>query len=214
MTALLIVDMQNDFMPKGALGVPEADQMIPLINRLMHCFSLVVATQDWHPADHQSFAISHPGKKPGEIVDVKGISQILWPVHCVRNTDGAELAPLIDKENIDCIFYKGTDRWIDSYSAFFDNAHLKSTGLHEYLASREIRDLYIAGVATDYCVLFSTLDALDLHLSVHVIVDACRGIDLRPGDVQDSLAMMREKGAILVSSEEVFKAFRFKRPLA
>lgn len=201
MRTLIIVDLQNDFMPGGALGVPEADRVIPIVNKIMPHFSLILATQDWHPSDHVSFAANHRGKKPGDVVEVKGISQILWPVHCVRNSKGAELVKELKKEKIESIFYKGTDKEIDSYSAFFDNAHLRSTGLHEYLSSRGIKEIHIAGVATDYCVLYSVLDALELGHSVTVISDACRGINLYPGDVEAAFAKMMGRGAKVITSE-------------
>ncbi len=197
MPALLIVDMQNDFMPGGALAVPHADEIIPLINALIPKFSLVVATQDWHPADHASFAANHPGKHPGEVVQVKGIDQILWPIHCVRNTRGAELVAGLDKEKIEAVFYKGTDKWIDSYSAFFDNQHGKSTGLGEYLTSRKVKEVTIVGVATDYCVLYSAIDAADLGFSVTVMQSVCRGINLKPTDVENSFHAMAAKGVKL-----------------
>jgi nicotinamidase/pyrazinamidase len=203
MKTLIIVDLQNDFMPGGALGVPEADLVIPIVNKIMPHFSLILATQDWHPSDHVSFATNHPGKKPGDVVEVKGISQILWPVHCVRNSKGAELVKELKKEKIESIFYKGTDKEIDSYSAFFDNAHLKSTGLHEYLSSRGINEITIAGVATDYCVLYSVLDAIELGLSVTVISDACKGINLYPGDVESAFAKMMGRGAKVITSAEL-----------
>jgi nicotinamidase/pyrazinamidase len=201
MKAFLIVDMQNDFMPGGSLGVPGADQIVPVINRLMAKFPLVVASQDWHPPDHCSFAANHPGKKPGDEVRVKGVSQILWPVHCVRSSPGAELISTMDRKPIASIFYKGTDRWIDSYSAFFDNAHRKSTGLGEFLRSHDVEELYIVGVATDYCVLYSTLDAIDMGLSVTVIQDACRGINLQPHDVDHAFAAIAAKGGKVIDSK-------------
>lgn len=201
MKTLLIVDVQNDFMPGGALAVPEADQIVPIINKLIPHFDLILATQDWHPQDHVSFATNHPGKKAGDRIEVQGITQILWPAHCVRNTRGAELVPGLQKEKIASLFYKGTDKLIDSYSAFFDNAHRRSTGLYDYLASRSIDEIYVAGVATDYCVLYSVLDALELGLQVHVITDACRGINLYPGDVEAAFAKMVARGAKIVSSE-------------
>ncbi len=197
---LLIVDMQNDFMPGGPLGVPGADEIVPILNKLMPHFSLVVATQDWHPADHTSFAKNHPGKKVGDRVEVQGISQILWPVHCVRNTKGAELVSGLNKDKISSIFYKGTDKLVDSYSAFFDNIHRRATGLYDYLESRDVEEIYIAGVATDYCVLYSVLDALEFGLQVHVISDACRGIDLYPGDVEAAFTKMVERGAKITPS--------------
>lgn len=203
MKTLLVVDLQNDFMPKGALGVAGSDEIPPLVNHLMPKFDVVLATQDWHPPDHTSFAANHPGKKVGDVVEEHGVMQILWPTHCVRGTKGAELVATLDKRPIVSFFYKGTDKWIDSYSAFFDNARRKSTGLGDYLQSRELTDIYIAGVATDYCVLYSTLDALDLGLHVAVIVDACRGIDLVRGDVDKALKAMQKKGARLISSKEL-----------
>src|SRR5580700_3004969 len=162
MKALIIVDMQNDFMPEGALGVSSAHEIVPIINKLIVRFSLVVATQDWHPLDHVSFASSHANKKAGDIVQVGEIDQILWPMHCVRNTQGAELIPSLDKRSIASFFYKGTDKNIDSYSAFFDNARRKSTGLADYLKSRGVSEIYLAGLTTDYCVLYSAFDAIDL----------------------------------------------------
>jgi len=201
--ALIIVDMQNDFMPKGPLGVPHADEIIPILNHLIPKFSHVIATQDFHPANHKSFVTSHPGKNAGDIVLVQGVEQVLWPVHCVRNTRGAELVSTLEKTEIESIFYKGTDEWIDSYSAFFDNARRKSTGLYDYLVSRKITELFIAGVATDYCVLYSVIDALDLGFTVFVIKDCCRAINLSPEDEQEAYLTMQEKGAHILSIQEV-----------
>ncbi len=201
--ALLIVDMQNDFMPGGALPVPHGDEIIPIINQLMPHFSLIVATQDWHPSDHVSFASNHPGKKPGDIIEVRGIKQILWPVHCVRNTKGAELVSSLQKQPISSIFYKGSDKWVDSYSTFFDNARLRATGLEEYLKTRQVKEIYIVGVATDYCVLYSVLDALDLGFKVRVIKDACLGINLQPGDQAAAVARMKNAGASLIDSHQI-----------
>ncbi len=210
MKALVIVDMQNDFMPGGPLGVHDADQIVPILNQLASRFPLTVATQDWHPADHCSFAPTHSGKKPGEIVSVNGIDQILWPVHCVRQSKGAELISTLDKGPIASTFYKGTDKEIDSYSAFFDNVRLQSTGLGEYLKSRHITDLYIAGVATDYCVLYSVLDAIDLGFSVVVISDACRAINLHPNDEKMSFEAMAARGAKIQTSKEVLSSLESK----
>jgi|SRR5579862_2279182 len=201
--ALLIVDMQNDFMPGGALAVSHADQIISIINGLIPKFPLVVASQDWHPFDHVSFAENHPEKKVGDVVTVKGKAQVLWPVHCVRASKGAEVIEKLHKGAIASYFYKGTEKSIDGYSAFFDNAHLKSTGLGDYLRSRGIHEIYIAGVATDYCVLYSTLDAIDLGFSVSVIQDACRAINLHPHDEENAFAAMAAKGARIVSSSEI-----------
>ncbi len=194
MSALVVVDMQNDFMPGGALAVARASEIVPLINEKMALFSLVVATLDWHPPDHASFISAHPSHQLADEVIVEGTLQLLWPVHCVRNTWGSELISSLHKEKISAFFYKGTDPQIDSYSAFFDNAHQKSTGLADYLKSRQISTLYFAGVATDYCVLYSALDALHLGFKVVVLKEACRGINLHPHDVEKALSKIQEAG--------------------
>ncbi len=203
MTALIIVDMQNDFMPWGSFSVPSGDEIIPTINQLILKFTLVLATQDWHPQDHVSFAKNHEGKSPGDVIEVEGVQQILWPIHCVRNTKGAELIEELNKDKVASIFYKGTDRMIDSYSTFFDDARRKSTGLEEYLKSRAIHKLYFVGVATDYCVLYSALDALEHGFDVYVLSDGCRAINLQPGDEKKALGLMQEKGAHIITSAEV-----------
>lgn len=203
MNALIIVDLQNDFLPGGALPVPHGDEVIPLANELQRRFELVLATQDWHPPDHGSFAANHPGKKPGDHIMLDGIEQILWPVHCVQNTHGAEFAPSFDRRRIAHIFHKGIDPRIDSYSTFFDNAHRKETGLAHYLKERAIRDIYLLGLALDYCVKYSALDARQLGLNTHVIVDGCRGIGLEPGDLDRALDEMKRFGAILLESREL-----------
>lgn len=203
--ALVVVDMQNDFMPGGPMGVRGADAVVPIINALMTKFALVIATQDWHLPDHVSFAVNHVGKKPGDLITVNGIEQILWATHCVCNTEGAELVAALHKEKIDANFYKGTDRWIDSYSAFFDNARRKSTGLEEYLKAHAIRDVVLAGLTTDYCVLYSALDALDLGFQVTVVADACRPINLKPDDERAAYAAMRDKGANISLSSALYR---------
>jgi nicotinamidase/pyrazinamidase len=203
MNALIIVDLQNDFLPGGALAVPHGDEVLPLANELQRRFDLVVATQDWHPPDHGSFAANHPGKKPGDRVMLDGIEQILWPVHCVQETHGAEFAASFDTSRIAHVFHKGTDPQIDSYSTFFDNAHRRETGLADYLKERSIRNIYLMGLALDYCVKYSTLDARQLGFNAHVILDGCRGIDLEPGDVDRALNEMKRIGAILLQSREL-----------
>lgn len=203
--AFLIVDMQNDFLEGGALAVPDANAIIPVINALMSKFPIVVASQDWHPPDHVSFAINHKGKKAGDVIKVRDMDQVLWPVHCIRNTKGAEIFEGLNKDPIGCYFYKGTDKEIDGYSAFFDNARFKSTGLKEYLRSRGVDQLFIAGVATDYCVLYSTIDALDLGFSVVVIADACRPINLHPDDEVKALAAMAAQGARIMKFSEILR---------
>jgi nicotinamidase/pyrazinamidase len=203
MNALIIVDLQNDFLPGGALPVPHGDEVIPLANELQRQFNLVVATKDWHPPDHGSFAANHKGKKPGDRIILDGIEQILWPVHCVQNTHGAEFAPSFDTSRIAHVFHKGIDPRIDSYSTFFDNAHRRHTGLADYLKKRGIKDIYLMGLALDYCVKYSTLDARQLGLNTHVIVDGCRGIELEPGDIERALDEMKRTGAVLLKSSDL-----------
>jgi nicotinamidase/pyrazinamidase len=197
---LIIVDLQNDFLPGGALAVPHGDEIIPIANELQQRFELVLATKDWHPSDHGSFAPNHPGKKPGDRINLDGIEQILWPVHCVQNTYGAEFAPGFDTSRIADVFHKGTERNIDSYSTFFDNAHRRHTGLAHYLEERGIKNIYLMGLALDYCVKYSALDARHLGLNTHVIVDGCRGIELKSGDIGRALDEMKRVGAVLLQS--------------
>jgi nicotinamidase/pyrazinamidase len=201
--ALIIVDLQNDFLPGGALAVPHGDEVIPIANELQRKFEVVLATQDWHPPNHGSFAANHPGKKPGDRVILDGIEQILWPVHCVQNTHGAEFAPSFDISRIAHVFHKGTERNIDSYSTFFDNAHRRHTGLGQYLEKRRIKKIYLMGLALDYCVKYSALDARELGLNTHVILDGCRGIELKPGDIGRALDEMKDVGAVLLKSSDL-----------
>src|SRR5262249_3959997 len=191
MKYLILTDLQNDFMPGGALPVPGGDEVVPLANRLQQHFDRVVATQDWHPPDHQSFASQHPGKKIGEVIQLAGVSQVLWPDHCLQNTPGARFHPDLEQARIQKIFQKGTDPKIDSYSTFFDNLHLKATGLGEFLRKQGAMEIYLLGLATDYCVKYSALDAVELGFKTFVIEDACRGIDLNPGDVERALREMQ-----------------------
>ncbi len=201
--ALLIVDVQNDFLPGGALPVPNGNEVIPVANRLQRLFSLVVATQDWHPPDHKSFAANWPEHQVGEVVKLAGLEQILWPVHCVQNTPGAELAADLDKTRIERTIRKGTQPDIDSYSGFFDNGHRNDTGLHQYLQQHHVERLYVVGLATDYCVKFTVLDALELGYETYLIEDGCRGVDLQPGDVQQAVDHMKRAGAHVVASAAV-----------
>lgn len=203
MNALIIVDLQNDFLPGGALPVPHGDEVIPLANELQRDFRLVVATKDWHPPNHGSFAANHKGKKPGDRVILDGIEQILWPVHCVQNTHGAEFASAFDTSRIAHVFHKGIEPLIDSYSTFFDNAHRRHTGLAHYLKERSIKDIYLLGLALDYCVKYSALDARQLGLNTHVILDGCRGIDLEFGDIARALDQMKRAGATMLKSSEL-----------
>ena len=202
-TALILVDLQHDFMPGGALGVPDGNQVVPVANRVQPLFGLVVATQDWHPPDHGSFAAQHPGRKPGDVIELGGQPQILWPVHCVQNTPGAALVAELDTRRIDRVFYKGTDPTIDSYSAFFDNGHRRSTGLGEYLQQQGVTDVYLAGLATDYCVKYSALDARRFGFRTFVILDGCRGVNLRANDSAAALEEMKSAGVEITPSADL-----------
>ena len=198
MKALIIVDMQHDFMPGGALGVKGADQLVPLINELIDLFERVIVSMDWHPKGHVSFASAH-GKKPGDLIKVGGVEQTLWPDHCVQGTHGAALVKGLKEFRIERIFQKGTDSKVDSYSVFFDALRRRSTGLGDYLRKEGINELYFAGVTTDYCVLYSVLDALEMGFNVSVIRDACRAIC----DEEKALSQMQAKGAKIVFSSEI-----------
>ena len=201
MQALILVDLQNDFLPAGALPVPDGEQVIPLANQIQQRFDLVVATQDWHPSNHASFAASHPGKAPGDVIDLNGLRQTLWPVHCVQHTVGAAFAPGLDINRVRKIFRKGMDPGIDSYSGFFDNGHRKSTGLDLFLKHAGVTETYVLGLATDYCVKFTALDAQELGFATYVLADACRGVDLQAGDVAAALHDMKAAGVQIITGE-------------
>jgi len=195
--ALILVDIQNDFLPGGSLAVKNGDEVIEVANKLMDEFDHIIATQDWHPENHKSFAANN-AKNIGDIIDLNGLSQFMWPDHCIQNTFGAELAKNLNKDKIQKIIYKGTDLEIDSYSGFFDNGHLKSTELDNYLKEKNITDLYIMGLATDYCVKFTAIDAVDLGYNTFLIKDGCRGVEINKGDIKNSLKEMQKKGIHLV----------------
>jgi len=201
--ALILVDIQNDFMPTGSLPVAQGDEVVPVANRMQRYFELVVATQDWHPPDHGSFASNHDGRKPGEMSKLGGLPQVLWPDHCVQGSPGAEFHRDLDRTRVARVFHKGVDADIDSYSGFFDNGHRRSTGLGEYLREQGVTDVFILGLATDYCVKYSALDALKLGFTTHVIEDGCRGVELNPGDVQAALDEMRAAGVQITTSAAV-----------
>ena len=201
MTALILVDIQNDFLPGGALAVPEGDRIIPVVNGLLARFELVVATQDWHPPDHGSFAASHPGRRPFEQIELEGLPQTLWPVHCVQQTGGALFAPTLITRRIARVFPKGTERGIDSYSGFFDNGHRRATGLGAWLREQGVNRTVVAGLATDYCVKFTALDAVKEGFAVTLVEDACRGVNLQPTDVATALSELRAAGVAIVSSD-------------
>lgn len=198
--ALLLVDIQNDFCAGGALAVAEGDSTVDIANALIDwCKSrgdAVLASQDWHPANHGSFASQH-GVAPFSTGELDGLAQTFWPDHCVQNSDGAALHPLLNQQAIDEVFRKGEDPNIDSYSAFFDNDHRKATALHGWLQQHGIRELIVLGLATDYCVKFSVLDALKLGYEVSVITDGCRGVNIQPQDSTQAFMEMAVEGATL-----------------
>ena len=196
--ALLLIDLQNDFCESGSLAVPMANTVIPIANELQLQFDIIIATKDWHPADHMSFAVNHQHKKVGDVIDYQGLEQVLWPTHCIQHTQGAEFHPDLKTEKIQQVIYKGTDKNIDSYSAFFDNAHLKKTDLEDWLRSRHINEIYIIGLATDYCVKYSCLDAVMLGFKTYLIQKGCKGVDLKKGDVDRALIEMIAAGVSLL----------------
>ena len=202
MEALIVVDIQYDFMPSGALGVKKGDEVIPVINSFIGKFSLVIASQDWHPENHVSFAKTH-GKEVGEKIKVDGIEQILWPVHCVEHTHGAALVKELNKDRIHKYFHKGNNPEIDSYSAFFDNERLRETGLDEFLRIKNVTKVFLAGLTTEYCVLYTAMDALELGYEVAVILDACRPVNLDPHDEKHAIEKMRKAGIETVYSKSL-----------
>jgi len=195
--ALILVDLQYDFLPTGFLPVPDGDAVIPLANQLMPLFQTVVATQDLHPANHGSFAANHPWRKPGQLIDLHGLDHSLWPIHCVQNSFGAELVSELDQSRITKIFQKGTDPTVDSYSGFFDNGHRNSTGMSDWLKAQGVDTLFVMGLATDYCVKFTVLDGLSEGFKVNWITDACRGDELNLGDIELAIQAGKEAGAEL-----------------
>jgi nicotinamidase/pyrazinamidase len=200
MDALLLVDIQSDFLPGGSLAVPGGDEIIPVANRLQERFGLVVATQDWHPAGHGSFASSHPRKKVYETILLGGVEQILWPDHCVQGSPGAEFSRALDMNRVEVIIRKGTDPGIDSYSAFFDNARRKSTGLEGYLKQRGVDRVFLAGLAADFCVFYSMLDALSVGFAAVLVKDATRAISEK-GFRAAEKEILAKGGAVVLSKD-------------
>ena len=200
--ALILVDIQNDFTPGGSLAVKDGDAVVPVANALQPRFDVIVATQDWHPADHGSFA-SNRGGTAGELSTLGGLPQVLWPDHCVQGTSGADFHPELDMTRVTRVFRKGTDPAIDSYSGFFDNGHRKSTGLGEWLREQGVGSVYVLGLATDYCVRYTALDAVQLGFQTFLVEDGSRGVELKPGDVAEAVEEMRLKGVKIIRSDEV-----------
>ena len=200
MKALILIDIQNDFLPGGTLAVPDGNAIIPVVNALQQHFELVVATQDWHPPQHKSFASNHKGKKVFELIDLNGLEQVLWPDHCVQGSEGAELSKAVNWNKTEAIFRKGTNTEIDSYSGFYDNGHLKRTGLAHYLKGKGVQEIYIAGLAADYCVYFTAKDALIEGFDTYVIEDATRAIN-NDGFAKAKDDLIQKGGHIISSSD-------------
>ena len=203
MRTLIVVDVQNDFLPGGSLAVKEGEVIVPIVNRLRSEYDQVIFTQDWHPPTHKSFAANHPGRKPGEVVDLDGLPQVLWPVHCVQGTAGAKFHKDLIVKPGEAVFRKGTDPSIDSYSAFYDNAHRKSTGMADYLRHQGIKEVALCGLATDYCVKFTALDAITDGFECVLIADACRAVELKPGDGDAAIDAMRGAGVAICDSGDL-----------
>ncbi|MCH6234451.1 bifunctional nicotinamidase/pyrazinamidase [Cognataquiflexum rubidum] len=203
MKALIIVDVQNDFIPGGALAVKEGDEVVPIINELQQKFDFIVATQDWHPADHGSFAANHAQKSVGEFIELNGVSQILWPVHCVQGTKGAEFHPDLKTEKWKAVFKKGSNPKVDSYSGFFDNNRMGDTGLSAFLKENGIEEVFVCGLATDYCVKFTVLDAISEGFKTTLIADATRAVNIQENDDLKAIKEMSASGAKVVYADEI-----------
>ena len=200
--ALIVVDAQNDFCKGGALAVPDGDAVVPVVNRLLATtkFPLAVATQDYHPAGHKSFASRHEGKKVYDVIDLNGLPQVLWPDHCQWGTPGADFHKNLLTGKLAAIFRKGRDSEVDSYSGFFDNGRRNSTGLGGYLKELGVTDVYVLGLATDYCVKFTALDAVSLGFNTYLVLDGCRAVNIQPEDGAKAVAEMKEKGVSIVAN--------------
>jgi nicotinamidase/pyrazinamidase len=205
MNVLILVDIQNDFIPGGSLPVPLGNEVIKLVNELQDSFELVVATQDWHPNDHKSFATQHPSKKQFETISLHGLDQVLWPDHCVQGTKGAEFHGDLNMNKVEAVFRKGMNPDIDSYSGFYDNGYKKSTGLAGYLRDRGTKKVYVCGLAADYCVAFTAKDALKENFETYVIEDATRAID--------AIGYSRIKDKIITSGGQYIQSHMLHRHL-
>ena len=203
--ALIFVDIQNDFLPDGALAVSSGDETIHVANHLIaqKCFDLIIATADWHPANHKSFASQYSNNEVGDVIELNGLNQMLWPDHCIQESYGAELSRDLMVQGIDKVVKKGLDRETDSYSGFFDNGRRNATELEGYLRDQGITSTYIMGLATDYCVKFTALDSASLGFETHLILDGCRGVNIQPDDVDNAVNEMRQQGIEIVLSKEL-----------
>jgi nicotinamidase/pyrazinamidase len=201
MKALLLIDIQNDFIPGGALAVQGGDEIIPIVNALQGGFDLVVATQDWHPKDHKSFSSQHQAKNTFDVINLDGLQQMLWPDHCVQGSEGANFSAELEINRIEAIFRKGTDPNIDSYSGFYDNGHRKTTGLSDYLKGKNISEVYVAGLAADYCVYYTAKDALHEGFKTYFIEDATRAIN--DEGFEKAKRDILDKGGQIISSKSL-----------
>lgn len=201
MKALILVDIQNDFLPGGKLAVPDGDDIIPVVNDLQEHFELVVATQDWHPSNHKSFASNHNHKKPFDIINIHGLQQTLWPDHCLQGSSGAEFPVGLNTNKAEAIFRKGTDSEIDSYSGFYDNGHRKSTGLAGYLSDKQAKEVYIAGLAGDICVYLTALDSIAEKFTTFIVEDATK--PLSADDFKKAMKDFITRGGRLIQSKEI-----------
>jgi nicotinamidase/pyrazinamidase len=199
-SALIVVDVQNDFCPEGGLPVAEGDKVVPIINKLMDSFQTVVATQDWHPANHSSFSSNNSGTAVYDMKDIEGIPQVMWPDHCVHGTDGADFHKDLNTDKFSVVIRKGTQTMLDSYSGFLENDKKTPTGLKGYLTDKGINKVYVTGLATDYCVMYTAMDAKAAGFDVYLISDACRGVDFPAGNVDAAIKQMQENGIHIITS--------------
>ena len=205
MKALLIVDVQNDFFEGGALEVPKSNRIIPVINKIIPNFELVIFTKDWHPSNHKSFASNNISKNIYEQINMNGITQILWPDHCIQNTFGSEIHSVINIPKNAFFFTKGNDPEVDSYSGFFDNRKSHSTKLSEFLKREKVNDIFICGLATDFCVKFTALDAIEEGFKTFLISDASKAVNINPDDFEKAIEEMKNKGVEIINSNYSYK---------
>ncbi len=208
MKALIIIDLQNDFCPGGALAVPDADKTASSINSILPYFNKVIATKDWHPTEHISFISNHPAKNVFDKIRVNNIEQIIWPDHCIQGTYGADFYPDLDIKGVHLILHKGTNPDIDSYSAFFENDKKTSTGVEYYLKGLGVRDVYICGLATDFCVFYSAMDCVKLGFNTFVITDCIKGIDSPKGNINLAMNTMKKEGITFILSKDIKEYYR------
>lgn len=204
-TALIVVDVQNDFCPGGSLAVTDGNSVVPVINSIAPMFHTVIATQDWHPVNHSSFASNNEGTVVYQVKEINGTFQVMWPDHCVQGTHGAAFHSELATDCFSAIIRKGTQPEVDSYSAFTENDRKTVTGLRGYLQDRGVRKVYVAGLATDYCAAYTAMDAKAAGFEVYLVADACRGVDVPQGSVDTAISEMREMDIHIITSEDLLK---------